>query len=218
MKKISFIIFLLTLTTSCSKDYLFNNHQTKVSQELKKIKNSDQAVRFYPQMVNLKYNIRDFYSVSDSIYNADVKLGKKSKPFDFSKIPSEKIQVSKFPKQIQDDYYDEYESGQKLMVYVDSINRKGMYDIIKKYGYPSFYNRKWKDTINVRIGVTAILTHTDYNTAFGKKLLKLMLREYFVGRIEEGEMKQFLWHVDGRKGYPYDYVIDKERWSKRLRE
>lgn len=39
-------------------------------------------------------------------------------------------------------------------------------------------------------------------------MLKWMIREYIKSSEEEGEIKQYLWNLDGRKnGPPYNYNI-----------
>ena len=40
-----------------------------------------------------------------------------------------------------------------------------------------------------------------------------MINEYKKGRVNEREMKQYLWNLDGRNGYPYDYKIDIQKWK-----
>jgi hypothetical protein len=215
MKNITLLILLL-MFSSCSKDYFFNKNQENISKELKDIANADQAVRNYDNLVNRKYNIREFITVCDSLYKAGVR-GNYNQKFDFSTIPSEQEQIMKFNKEIQDEFYSEKKKGLTMMKYIDNVNKEKIYSIIKKYGYPSFYNRKWKDTVNVRTGITSVLTHYNYNTTDEKKLLKLMIKEYFKGRVQEGEMKHFLWSADDRpEGGPSKYNIKIDDLKKRL--
>ena len=212
MKNILPALVLSLMLVSCSKDYLFERDQVTLSQELKAIANADQGVRNHVTLVNIKYKLRDFYTVCDSLYATGTMT--KDTKFDFSTIPSEKAQISKFPEKTQKEFYEERRQGYDLMKYVDKSNREKLYQLINKYGYPSFYNRKWIDTTNVRTGITSVLTHYNFDTPKEKKLLQLMIKEYIKGRVEEGEMKNFLWSADGRNGKPYDYVIDIQRWKK----
>lgn len=216
MKNILVPFILLLLFASCSKDYLFQRDQIILSQELKAIANADQGVRNHVTLVNTKYKIRDFYTVCDSLYATGTMT--KDTKFDFSTIPSEKAQISKFSEKTQKEYYEECRQGYDLMKYVDRNNREKLCQLISKYGYPSFYNRKWIDTTTVRTGITFVLTHYTFDTPEEKKLLRLMINEYEKGRVEEGEMKNFLWSADGRNGKPYEYVIDIESWKKRANE
>ncbi len=214
MKKCIFLVFIVLSLNSCSKNYYFNRDQVKLSNELKEILNADQSVRNYNTMVKLKYRIRDLITVCDSLYssgNADL-----IRTYDFSKIPSEGSQIAKLSETAKKNYDEDNINGIKLMRYIDNINRAKLYKIIKKYGCPSFYNRKWKDTTNLRVGITVVLTHFNFETPQEKKLLKLMVKEYLAGRVEEGEMANFLWSVDDRKGKPYDYKINIEDWKKRV--
>lgn len=215
MNKIFFLLLFLFFS-SCSKDYLFNKNQENISKQLKDIVNADQTVRNYNNLINIKYKIRDFETVCDSLYEAGVK-GNLNQNFDFSTIPSIQKQVSKFSVEKQDEFYSEKKKGIKMMNYIDNVNKEKIYYIIRKYGYPSFHNRKWNDTINNRIGITAILTHFNYESKKEKEFLKLMLKEYFAGRVEKGEMKHFMWNVDGRNGRPYDYILDDSILQNRLK-
>ncbi len=218
MKKIIYFFLIILLLCSCSKDYLFKKHQISISNDLKKIKNSDQTVRRYESLVHYKYNIRSFYTVSDSLYQEHLK-GNENEYFDFSGIPSIETQINKFPDTKIVKYNTEIEAGEKLMRYVDEINFNKLYQIIKKYGYPSYYNRDWIDTTEVRVGVTYVLTHISEDNILSKKILKLMLKEYFKGRVAEGEMKHYLWNIEGRReDRPYNYVIDKDYWRKKMNE
>ncbi|MEC4047824.1 hypothetical protein OX284_000155 [Flavobacterium sp. SUN046] len=210
---VSFILF-----TSCSKDYYFNKNQENISKELKSIIDKDQGVRKYAALVNIKYNIRDFNFICDSLYTVGVR-GNLNNYFDFSKIENKDLQISKFTEKQKNDYNDEIEFGTKFMNYIDESNEKEIYKIIKKNGYPSFYNRKWKDTTKLRVGVTFVLTHFDVNNEKGKRFLKLMIREYKKGRVQFEEMKQFLWHANGRTtGAPNEYIFNIKEWEERVKK
>lgn len=187
-----------------------------ISQELKTIKNTDQGARAFIGLSEYRIGIRSFESVNDSLWLED--KYELVKTFDFNKIQSEEVQIQKLSP-IKKELFEDYKQQSfSLMQTIDNLNRGKMYKLIKKYGYPSFYNRKWSDTINNRVGTLSILTHFNYNTKEEKKFLKLMIKEYFNGRVEKGEMGQFMWNYDGRIGYPYNYVIDEKYLKKLLNE
>lgn len=215
MKKIFFAIITL-LACSCSKDYLFKRDERLVSQQLKSIKNTDQGARAFMGLSQYRVGIRSFESVNDSLWME----GKYDlvKTFDFSKIQSEEIQIQKL-NPIKKEFYEENkQQSASLIETVDEFNRERFYKLIKKYGFPSFYNRKWTDTINNRVGTAFILTHFSYDTKEEKKLLKLLIKKYFQERIGKGEMGQIMWNYDGRNGYPFDYIIDEKYLKKLLNE
>lgn len=207
------LLFLFALC-SCSKDYLFNRDQKIISDDLKEIDVLDQTVRHFGKFTSLKYKVRDFIFIQDSLVQSGER-GDLNEVFDFSKLPSVESQVSKLPKETQDDYFRDVAGGEKLMTYIDSINSFRIYKIIKKYGYPSFYNRKWNDTINTRKGITYVLTHTNPESKIGKRTLVLMIKEYKKGRVEEGEMRHYLWHVSGRSMEDsFGMNLDINKWIK----
>lgn len=211
------VILISFLFFSCSKDYLFNKNQLLISDEIKNIISIDQGVRNYNELINIKYKIRDFDYICDSMYKAGLR-GNLNNYFDFSTIETKEIQISRFDSKTRDNYYSDLEFGQKFVEVIDDINRKELYKLIKKNGYPSFYNREWIDTTNVRVGVVFVLTHTDFNSDFGKRILKLMIKEYFKGRVDVGEMKHLMWHVDGRNSSLSNYKIDEIELKKRYKE
>jgi len=209
------IAFLISLFfCSCSKDYLFNRDQKTISNDLKEIQVLDQTVRNFESYTSLKYKVRDFIFIHDSLIKSGAR-GNLNEVFDFSKLPTVKEQVLQLPKDTQDEYFRDVTGEKKLRTYIDSINRIRIYKIIKKYGYPSFYNRKWSDTINTRTGITYVLTHTNPENAMGKRTLDLMVKEYKKGRVEDGEMRHYLWHVSGRKfGDSLRFNLDINKWIK----
>ncbi len=216
MKKIIYFFLIILLLCSCSKDYLFKKHQVYISNEIKSIKIADQSTRKLDALIDAKYKIRTFFTVADSLYeeSSDGEIPQ----YDFTKIPSLDVQLSKLSLQKRKAYEDEKMEVAKFMTYIDNENKNKLYKIIKKYGYPSYDNRPWRDTLTLRVGSAFLLTHYDDTKGVGKKIKKLMLKEYFEGRVNEGEMKQYLWSIDGRAGYPFDYVIDKDYWRKKMNE
>ena len=93
----------------------------------------------------------------------------------------------------------EIDKQRKKMHYTDSVNLEKIYKIVKKYGFSEYDLREWKhDTL--RIGITTVATHFNYSSDKGKKMQKLIIKEYKKGRVEEGSMRQMLWNMKGRKG------------------
>jgi hypothetical protein len=214
MKK-ALILSLSFIIISCSKDLLFNKDQVEISKELKRIKNADSGVRNYGDYINFRYGLRDFDTVSDSL--DEINRFEDIKKIDFSKIPSKNQQMQKWSNRKSELYLDRKKEGERMMEYVDKINREKLYQIIKKYGFPSFYNRKWKDTTELRVGTAFIYSHFNYEDKEEKKLLRLLIKEYFSGRVEINEMKHIMWSVEGRNGYPYEYILDKKNLKDKLK-
>lgn len=85
------------------------------------------------------------------------------------------------------------------MHYTDSVNLGKIYKIVKKYGFPEYDLREWEHD-SLRTGITTVATHFDFATDKGKKMQKLIIKEYRKGRIDDQGMRQMLWHITGRKG------------------
>src|SRR5690554_7736451 len=85
------------------------------------------------------------------------------------------------------------------MHHIDSVNFEKTYRIIKKYGFPEYDLREWKHD-SLRAGITTVATHFNYSSNKGKKMQKLIIKEYKKGRIGDVGMRQMLWHIKGRKG------------------
>ena len=214
MKLLKYLIFSF-LFISCSKDFYFSKDQKKIATQLKSIKSLDQSVRENETLIFQKYKFRTPNTVLDSL---DHSPNPESHDIDLSKIPRVSIQINKLKPEIRALYDKDIEDSKKKLLDADNTNIESLYNIVKKYGYPSYYNRKWKDTINDRIGIAFVLTHTDLTLPIQKKLLKLMIYEFESGRVEKGEMKQYLWSLDGRIGFPYDYILEMEKWKKRAND
>lgn len=213
MKKV-FLFCISFLCLSCSKDYLFKKNEHKISLKIKNIISIDQSTRNNEIDLTYKYKFKTEETVLDSLDNSP----EPDKHIDLSKVPSIKSQINNLPTNIKEAYYNDLNEIRKKNIAIDSINTLKTYKIIKKYGYPSFYNRKWSDTINNRVGITFVLTHFDKNSVVSKKLLKLMIKEYFKGRVNIDEMKHYMWHIDGRIGYPYNYNIREDYLKEKLNE
>lgn len=207
-----YIFLVLIIFCSCSKNYYFDRDQITIYNALSDMKDTDQGVRGHASLVNNQFKLRTMYTVYDSLSVAGVKEEDVFK-YDISKIPSIEKQVEKMSQLQKEEYTLINKRGEKLFTLVDSVNQVCIYDMTKKYGYPSYYKRNWTKT--PKIGIAFVMSHIVYKTKMGKKMLKLMIPEFLKGRVDEGEMKQYLWSIDGRKGYPYNYVIDIEYWKKK---
>jgi hypothetical protein len=212
------IVLIILVLTSCSKNYRFNRDQEIISKEMNNIKQTDQGVRIAESVLLLnRFKFRTMYTVTDSLSNAGLAPEEVFK-FDLSKLPRLEDQISKLPTNKKDEYHLYKQRAEKVTQLVDSINAQKLYATIKKYGFISFYKRAWRNESS-KIGITTLLTHIDPKSNLGQKLTKLMIKEYFHGRVDDGEMKHYMWHVDGRKNEPpYSYVLDNVNLKKRLHQ
>lgn len=212
------IVLIVLILTSCSKNYRFNRDQEIISKEMNNIKQTDQGVRIAENILLLnRFKFRTMYTVTDSLSNAGLAPEEVFK-FDLSKIPSLDDQINKLPTNKKEEYYLYKQRAEKVTQLVDSINALKLYATIKKYGFISFDKRVWKNESS-KIGITTLLTHIDPKSNLGQKLTKLMIKEYFHGRVDDGAMKHYMWNVDGRKkGPPYSYVLDKVDLKRRLNQ
>ncbi len=189
-------ILLLLLICSCSKEYYFQRDQEKLSMELKQIYYTDQGVRQNEIGNDSRYRLRTFYTIIDSL-----RFSGKKHPFnfDFSKLPKIDDQLSKLSPELAKDYKNDAIKAKYLRNYIDRDNFEKLYKIIKKYGYPSYDNRKWK-TEQLRTGITTVLFHINPYSETGKKYFDIMLKEYRAGRVDETEMRNYIWAFHGRLG------------------
>lgn len=204
------LLILVLFTTSCSKDFYFNKDQVSLSQNLKQIIKMDQEVRKNIDKINIKYKIRTNEIVFDSI----VKSG--GKVFGGLNVPSVQSQLQNKSSEVKSQYLLEMNENWALIKNNDSVNAIKILKIINKYGYPSFDNREWKsDTL--KIGFLYVMTHIDVRSLIGKKIINKMVKEYKKGRVENGEMKQFLWHVDGRDQHdPFGQNLNINEWIEKF--
>jgi hypothetical protein len=205
-----FIIYLIF--TSCSRNYLFDRDQKDISKKLKMIAITDQSVRKNITGIDSRYNLITANTLIDSFYIFD---DNKWKNMDLSKVNAINDQLKKLKPEAKTDYLREVNNSVILLNQVDSINRIALYNIIKKYGYPSYDLRKWKND-SLKVGIAFVLTHTDPKSKSGKKLLNLMIEEYYHERVDEGTMRQFLWHVEGREG-EIDRNTSVNKWIEKVK-
>ena len=211
-----YLFLILVFFSSCSKNYLFNRDQILISKKMDDIKDTDQGVRNFSMLMQNRYHLRTLYSVHDSLSLAGIKIEEAVK-YDFLKIPSIEKQIQKLSPNLQEEYASFNRRQDKIIHTIDSLNADCIYKMIKKYGYPSFDNRKWTKT--PKNGFAFVMTHINYKSETGKKILSKMIAEYLNGRVNEGEMQQYLWHINGRKGgYPYNYVINIEEWKRKIKD
>jgi hypothetical protein len=214
--KIKFYLFvaICLFTISCSKNYLFDRDQYKISKELKLISSTDQAVRFYEIGLFKRFNVRTAAYIWDSLAIAG---NKNMGSFDLSKLPSREKQIARMSEENRKKYKVDSERGQILMDYIDKENAQKVYEITKKYGYPSYDERKWKND-SLRVGIAFVLTHINHFGEISDKVRNLMIDEYLKGRVDEGTMQQYLWDVDGREGTPFGKDIVVTEWIKNYKE
>lgn len=211
--KIIYVCFVFYILTSCSKDYLFNRDQVKIANQLNNIKDTDQGIREFNTLLQSKFKLRTMYTVFDSLDMAGVSEEDIVK-YDISKIKPIQIQIDQLPAAQKNEYNLLNRRQQKIWSFIDSTNAVTLFHILKKYGYPSYDNRKWTKTS--KTGIAFVMSHIDSKSVLGKKIVKLMFLEYRKKRVEEGEMQHYLWSIDGRKGFPYDYIIDVEKWNEKI--
>ena len=193
MKNLIIILTSLMLL-GCSKNYLFTRDNIAISEELKKMNKEDQDVRWLSGPIDKKYNLRTYDTVMDSIIEINSSL--ENVDFNFKPISE---QIKKLSQQDREKYLAEVDERSKKMHYIDSINFEKTYKIIKKYGFPDYDLRDWKHD-SLRQGIVTMTTHFDYSSKKGKKMQKLIIKEYKKGRVDDVGMRQMLWHMKGRKG------------------
>lgn len=198
--------YLLLVTASlifisCSKDFYFKRDQVVLSKELNDMARIDQGVRHYNIIVDQRFGIRTAPAIWDSLQTAGAPMD----AVNVGQLPPVRMQVAKLTPEYRKKYEEASRVGEDLMEYTHHQHRDRVYEIVKKYGYPSFDVRPWAND-SLRTGVGFVLTHFEYSDEKGLKLLDLMIREYEKGRASESEMEYFLWHVNWRKGRPGDVV------------
>jgi len=209
MKNLSVILMSICFL-SCSKNYLFKRDQVSISNELKVMVFTDQAVRKQNAVLEREYKIRTPSSVWDSLI---VTGARDLNAIDVSKLPSVSSQLQKMPMEVKKQFEKKVKESKKLVFITDSIHANKIYNILHKYGYPSYYSRTWKSD-SLKEGITAVLTHINHQSIVGKKIKRLMIKEYHAKRVSDGEMKHYLWDVDGRKDGSFGKNIDVNKWIK----
>ncbi|MNK49128.1 hypothetical protein D3C87_679710 [compost metagenome] len=194
---------------ACSKDFYFKRDQNQISKSIKHIVSTDQAVRKFKNAVNTKYGIRTPNTVWDSL----TIVGADRKSVNVSKLPSINQQLKKLRPEANELYNEDIEVADQLMVFTDSLHLDQIYKITKKYGYPSYDTRPWKND-SVRTGCGFVLTHFNYNEKKATKLLKLIIKEHTAGRLTDEEMRYFIWNANGREGVPDLKNLNIDAWVK----
>lgn len=191
-----FILIVSFILFGCSKNYLFRRDNIAISEEMKRIIEEDQNVRNQIAPIHKKYKLRTFNTVIDSIADLGLDHIPDGVSFDFKPIGE---QVKSLSPENREKCLAEIEEQYKKMHHIDSVNFEKTYRIIKKYGFPEYDLREWKHD-SLRAGITTVATHFNYSSNKGKKMQKLIIKEYKKGRIGDVGMRQMLWHIKGRKG------------------
>ena len=194
--KIIFIISILSLFYyGCSKEYYFDRDQLDISKKIKKINQDDQNVRHNLTRIEIKYNLRTFETVVDSLSKTN------ATSFDgvnLSNFKSIKYQLSKMSVSKKDSFQLEYENAQSVMRQKDSINRNEIKKIIKKYGFVEYNNPNWKND-SLRTGFSTTITHIPRGDEM-ENVIRLVVKEYKKGRVDDDAMRHMLWDYNDRKG------------------
>jgi|GEM_PF-4761765 len=204
MKRI-FIFMIGLMLFGCSKNYLFTRDNIAISEELKKTDKEDQDIRWQSGVIDKKYNLRTIETLMDSIVDVGLDHIPANVSLDFKPISE---QVKKLSQEDKEKYLAEVSERSNKMRYIDSVNLEKAYKIVKKYGFPDYDLRNWKHD-SLRTGITTMVTHFDYSSDRGKKMLKLIIKEYKKGRISYGSMNQILWDAQGRNGDVHSFLDDK---------
>lgn len=204
----NFLLFFLLIFISCSKDYLFLRDNHIINNELKKITTTDQYVRHYSMAIDMRYGIRTADTVWDSLL---VKGHEDLSIINVAELPWKSKQINKLTPKIKTYYLNEVKDSKFVGKYIDSYNMKKSYHIIKKYGYPSYNLRKWKND-TLRIGIASCLTHYNYDTKFGIKFFDLLVNEYLKKRIDKDELSYLIWNYEGRADDSMGGNINVDAW------
>lgn len=201
-----YLFICLFVCLSCSKEYKFQNNQAQIKIQIKNIAIADKEVRTNNSRILKKYRLRTFETVIDSLNEVE---STSLEGVNLSNFKPISYQASKLSLNDKLAFQKEIKESNELWNKTDSINLIKITALIKKYGFPDFDKRKaLKDSFNYALN-TAI-THTDYNKNSGKKLIKLIVKEYKKGRISEGSMRHILWDYNGRNGMIDTINLEKE--------
>lgn len=209
MKKPLLLVLCCIVVSACSKDFYFKRDQEQISKTLHHIVSTDQAVRKFSNAINTKYGIRTPNTVWDSLGIA----GSDRASIDVSRLPPINKQLNKLRPEVIDLYNQEMETAKHLMIFTDSLHLEQLHKMTKKYGYPSYDTRPWKND-SIRTGCGFVLTHFDYNEKKAIQFLKLIVKEHTVGRLTDQEMRYFIWNVNGRQNASDLEDLDIDAWVK----
>jgi hypothetical protein len=198
-----FIISLLFL--GCSKEYYFKRDQIEISKKIKKINQDDQNVRHNLTRIEIKYNLRTFETVVDSLSKTNATS---FEGVNLSNFKSINYQLSKMSVSKKDSFQLEYENAKIKMRQTDSINRTEIKKIIKKYGFVEYYNSNWKND-SLRTGFSTAITHIPRGDEM-ENMIKLVVKEYKKGRVHDDAMRHMLWDYNDRKGLMDTIDIKKQ--------
>lgn len=203
-----FLLIFLFFLTSCSKDYLFFRDNYKINKELKIITTTDKFVRHASSSIDYRYGIRTPDTVWDSLI---IKGHEDLSIINVAELPRKSKQINKLSPKIKKYYLDEVEDSRFVFKFIDSTNMKKSYKLIKKYGYPSYDIRKWKND-SLRVGIASCLTHYHYDTEFGIKFINLIIKEYKKNRIDKDELRYLIWNFEGRKDDTMGKNTNVDEW------
>jgi hypothetical protein len=204
LKSIFKLFIISLLFFGCSKEYYFKRDQIEISKKIKKINQDDQNVRHNLTRIEIKYNLRTFETVVDSLSKTN------ATSFDgvnLSNFKSIKYQLSKMSVSKKDSFQLEYEKAQSAIRQTDSINRNEIKKIIKKYGFVEYYNPNWKND-SLRVGFSTVITHTPKGEK--EEMIQLVVKEYKKGRVDDDAMRHMLWDYNDRKGLMDTINIKKQ--------
>src|SRR5690554_5443489 len=196
MKKVLFVVVVGFMLFGCSTNYLFTRDNIPVSEELNRIIEEDQNVRNQIAPIHKKYKLRTYNTVIDSISELGLDHIPEGVSFHFK---PESEQIKSLSPEDREKCIAEIDKQSKKMRYTDSVNLEKVYKIVEKYGFPDYDLREWNHD-SLRVGITTVATHFNYKSDKGRKMQKLIIKEYKKGRIDDVGMRQILWDMKGRKG------------------
>lgn len=201
-----YILFFLFINLSCSKEFRFQNNQELIIDRMNDILKTDQEVRNNNSLILKKYGLRTFETVIDSLNETN---SDNLNNIDLSNFKPVSYQVSKLSLNRKLAFEKEYNESYELWKITDSINLIKITALIKKYGFPDIDKRKWSYD-SLKSPLNTAITHTDYNKSSGKKLFKIIVKEYKKGRVSESSMRHILWDYNGRNGLIDTIDLQKE--------
>ncbi|GAA4273845.1 hypothetical protein U6A24_02110 [Aquimarina gracilis] len=134
----------------------------------------------------------------------------------FSKINNEKLWDELRKMEIDDQLYrtpldsiyrvgkkkpENWDSLWQLQEKIDNKNTERLIEITEKYGFPSPHR------IDQPIAAWMIFQHSAKK--YHKKLKPLLERECEAARIGDVEYEMIKWHLEGRKGFPFEITYPK---------
>ena len=204
LKSIFKLFIISLLFFGCGKEYYFKRDQIEISKKIKKINQDDQNVRHNLTRIEIKYNLRTFETVVDSLSKTNATSFEGVNLNNFKSI---KYQLSKMSISKKDSFQLEYDNAKLERQQTDSINRNEIKKIIKKYGFVGYNNPNWKND-SLRTGFSTVITHTP--RAEKEEMIQLVIKEYKIGRVDDDAMRHMLWDYNDRKGLMDTIDIKKQ--------